>query len=74
MFVEALKVIVNIAKVAASLDLQPWFHVGRLRGGVSSGGVSPSIAWHAGRVHHRCRLLFPPDGYMTIHGKVTIHS
>ena len=61
MFVEASKVVVNIAKVAASLDSQSWFHVGRLRGGVSSGGVSPLIAWHAGRVHHRCRLLFPPD-------------
>jgi len=53
MYVEARKVVVDIARVAATLDLQPWFHVGMPGTGM--------VAWHAGRVHHRCRLLFPPD-------------
>ena len=51
--VEAPRFDVNVARVAATLDVQPWFHVGKPPNGYS--------AWHAGRVHHRCRLLFPPD-------------
>ena len=43
----------------AQLDLP----LRRKIGGVSPfiGGVSPFIAWHVGRVHHRCRLLFLAD-------------
>ena len=43
---------VDVAAVAAAIDTMSWFVLG-------SGGRT--IAWHAGRVHHRCRNLFPPD-------------
>jgi hypothetical protein len=44
---------VDVSAVAASIDTIRWFALG-------SGG-SRSCAWHAARVHHRCRNLFPPD-------------
>ena len=44
---------VDVAAVAASIDTIRWFALG------SSG--PRSCAWHAARVHHRCRNLFPPD-------------
>ena len=43
---------VDIAAVSASLDMCSFFALGD-RNGVA--------AWHAVRVHHRCRLLYPPD-------------
>ncbi len=50
MYIEARLMTVDVSKVAAALDMLPWFSLGT--------GV---CAWHATRVHHRCRLLFPPD-------------
>ena len=50
MYVEARIVSVSVSKVAAALDMFPWFSLGE-----------GFCAWHAARVHHRCRLLFPPD-------------
>jgi hypothetical protein len=48
---------VDVSAVAASIDTIRWFALG-------SGG-SRSCAWHAARVHHRCRNLFPPDNYIS---------
>ncbi len=44
---------VAVAAVASAIDTCTWFALGGQRS-------SPS-AWHAARVHHRCRLLFPPE-------------
>jgi len=48
---------VDIAAVSASLDMCSFFALGD-RKTASSTTVA---AWHAVRVHHRCRLLYPPD-------------
>jgi hypothetical protein len=42
---------VDVAAVAASIDTIRWFALGN----------GSTCAWHAARVHHRCRNLFPPD-------------
>ena len=57
MYFEGSKEDVDVAKVAASLDMQSWFHIGL---GVPRWQLAKPC-WHAGRVHHRCRLLFVPD-------------
>ncbi len=44
---------VDVAAVSAALDMCPWFSVGR--------GGGRRVCWHATRVHHRCRLMFPPE-------------
>ena len=44
---------VDVRLVSASLDLYPWFAIGTPPHG--------RVAWWPSRVHHRCRLLFPPD-------------
>lgn len=51
MCIEGYTLSVNVPKVAAALDTFPWLSVGDGR----------ICTWHAARVHHRCRLLFPPD-------------
>ena len=49
---------VDIAAVSASLDMCTFFSLGR----TTAGRVTQDLAaWHAVRVHHRCRLLYPPD-------------
>ena len=50
MCIEGYKCSVNVPQVAAALDTLPWLSVGE-----------EICTWHAARVHHRCRLLFPPD-------------
>lgn len=45
---------VRCSLVAATLDVEPWFAVG-------SGARKRDLAWRAVRLHHRGRLLFPPD-------------
>ena len=53
--VEAQQVVwrIDTAAVAAALDTHTWFAIG--------GEGGHTAAWHACRVHHRCRLLFAPD-------------
>ena len=53
-YIQARILSVNVSKVASALDSFPWFSIGTRNSWLSS-------AWHAARVHHRCRLLFPPD-------------
>ena len=45
---------VDISAVSAAVDMHAWFSVGHRRG-------RPPLCWHAARLHHRCRLLAPPD-------------
>lgn len=43
---------VQASSVARALDMHSWF---------SMGGPVGRVVWGAVRVHHRCRLLIPPD-------------
>ena len=52
---------VNVAGVSASLDMCPYFSTGTFPG---YRRPAHHPAWHATRVHHRCRLLYPPDAWM----------
>jgi len=58
---------VDAERVAAAIDCEPWFSIGREAWPASSlpdfaeRVRSRGIAWHAARLHHRCRLLFAPD-------------
>ena len=45
---------VDISAVSAAVDMHAWFSVGHRRG-------RPPLCWHVARLHHRCRLLAPPD-------------
>ena len=45
---------VDISAVSAAVDIHAWFSVGHRRG-------RPPLCWHVARLHHRCRLLAPPD-------------
>jgi hypothetical protein len=56
----AEEVEVDIAAVSACIDTHSWFSVGR-RGDVHDWRGRPLLCWHAARLHHRCRLLAPPD-------------
>ena len=49
---------VDIAAVSASLDMCSFFALGDRK---TASSTSCLAAWHAARVHHRCRLLYPPD-------------
>ena len=49
---------VDIAAVSASLDMCSFFALGDRK---TASSTSCLVAWHAARVHHRCRLLYPPD-------------
>ena len=44
---------VSCRAVGATIDMRPWFSMGA--------GVGAYCCWHAARVHHRCRMLFPSD-------------
>ena len=44
---------VQVDQISAAIDLLPWFATGTGEGARSS--------WMAGRVHHRCRVLYPPE-------------
>lgn len=46
---------IDISAVSAAIDMHSWFSIG---GGSGSGSA---VCWHAARLHHRCRLLAPPD-------------
>ena len=48
---------VDIAAVSASLDMCSFFALGDGK----TASSTTVAAWHAVRVHHRCRLLYPPD-------------
>jgi hypothetical protein len=52
--VEQIHRTVDIAGVSTSLDMCSFFAQG-------DGKHNVAPAWHAARVHHRCRLLYPPD-------------
>ncbi len=51
---------VDISAVSAAIDMHSWFSVGR-RGGAQVRRGRQLLCWHAARLHHRCRLLAPPD-------------
>ena len=48
---------VDIAAVSASLDMCSFFALGDRK----TASSTERVAWHAARVHHKCRLLYPPD-------------
>jgi hypothetical protein len=56
---------VDIAAVSASLDMCSFFALGDRKTASSTTKARQvqqgMAAWHAVRVHHRCRLLYPPD-------------
>ena len=56
---------VDIAAVSASLDMCSFFALGDRKTASSTTNAQQvqegMAAWHAVRVHHRCRLLYPPD-------------
>ena len=68
--VEQIYRTVDIAAVSASLDMCSFFALGERKTASSTTnaqqvqqGTVQQVppAWHAVRVHHRCRLLYPPD-------------
>ena len=66
--VEQIYRTVDIAAVSASLDMCSFFALGdgKKKKTASSTRNAQQVqqgqaAWHAVRVHHRCRLLYPPD-------------
>lgn len=59
---------VDAGRVAAAIDCEPWFSIGKEAWPASSlpdfaehVRRRGAMAWHAARLHHRCRLLFAPD-------------
>ena len=52
--IEKVHTVVDVALVAAAIDSCSWFCLG-------GAGSRSWLAWHAARLHHRCRLLFSPD-------------
>lgn len=52
---------VDIAAVSASLDMCSFFALGDRKTTTRQNAYLDMAAWHAVRVHHRCRLLYPPD-------------
>ena len=51
---------VDISAVSAAIDMHSWFSVGR-RGDVREQGGRQYLCWHVARLHHRSRLMAPPD-------------
>ena len=52
-FVDAVADTVDETAVASSIDQFAWFSIG--------GDCGEGCAWHAARVHHRCRFLIVPE-------------
>lgn len=59
---------VDAERVAAAIDCEPWYSIGKEAWPASSlpdfaehVRRRGAMAWHAARLHHRCRLLFAPD-------------